>query len=118
MVFKKDINPCLIQEKSLKTKYILGLLASKFISHYYINVSAIALKDDFRQTTLTELRDIRIPKISLEDQEKITAKVDEILISKSVDNNSDTAALEAEIDRLVYELYGLTEEEIGIVEGS
>mgnify|MGYP003132336397 FL=1 len=118
MVFKKDINPFLIQEKSFKTKYILGLLASKFISHYYINVSAIALKDDFRQTTLTELRDIRIPKISLEDQEKITAKVDEILISKSVDNNSDTAALEAEIDRLVYELYGLTEEEIGIVEGS
>lgn len=44
--------------------------------------------------------------------------MDEILISKSVDNNSDTAALEAEIDRLVYELYGLTEEEIGIVEGS
>ncbi len=29
-----------------------------------------------------------------------------------------TTALEAEIDQLVYELYGLTEEEIGIVESS
>jgi len=29
-----------------------------------------------------------------------------------------TSALEAEIDRLVYELYGLTEEEIAIVEES
>jgi hypothetical protein len=29
----------------------------------------------------------------------------------------DTTALEREIDRLVYELYGLTEEEIAIVEG-
>jgi len=29
----------------------------------------------------------------------------------------EIAALDARIDRLVYELYGLTEEEIGIVEG-
>ena len=28
------------------------------------------------------------------------------------------AATDREIDRLVYELYGLTEEEIGIVEGT
>ncbi|NOX84360.1 MAG: hypothetical protein GXO86_00105, partial [Chlorobi bacterium] len=31
---------------------------------------------------------------------------------------TDTTALENEIDRLVYELYGLTEEEIEIVEGA
>jgi len=31
--------------------------------------------------------------------------------------DADTSALEKEIDRLVYELYGLTEEEIQIVEG-
>lgn len=30
---------------------------------------------------------------------------------------ADTSALEREIDRIVYELYGLTEEEITIVEG-
>jgi hypothetical protein len=30
---------------------------------------------------------------------------------------ADTSALEREIDRMVYELYGLTEEEILIVEG-
>jgi len=30
---------------------------------------------------------------------------------------ADTSALEGEIDRMVYELYGLTEEEIAIVEG-
>ena len=29
----------------------------------------------------------------------------------------EIAALDARIDRLVYELYGLSEEEIGIVEG-
>jgi len=33
-------------------------------------------------------------------------------------SSSQTHATDAEIDRLVYELYGLTEEEIEIVEGA
>ena len=41
-----------------------------------------------------------------------------ILIAKKANPQADTAALEAEIDQMVYELYGLTEEEIAIVEGS
>jgi len=44
-------------------------------------------------------------------------EVDRILAAKERDPEADTAALEREIDRLVYELYGLTEEEIAIVEG-
>jgi len=31
--------------------------------------------------------------------------------------SADTSALESEIDRIVYHLYGLTDEEIKIVEG-
>ena len=31
---------------------------------------------------------------------------------------ADTSAMEAKIDQLVYELYDLTEEEIGLIEGS
>ena len=34
-----------------------------------------------------------------------------------MDTGADTTALEREIDRLVYALYGLTEAEIAIVEG-
>jgi hypothetical protein len=41
----------------------------------------------------------------------------QILTAKAADSNADTLALESEIDRLVYALYGLTEEEIAIVEG-
>jgi len=36
--------------------------------------------------------------------------------SKSLDPTADTTALEAEIDQLVYALYGLTAEEIALVE--
>lgn len=118
MVFKKDINPFIIIRDSYNPKYVLSLLASKFISYYYINVSAIALKDDFRQTTLTELREIMIPIINEQKQEKIVEKVNDILREKSKNSSADTSSLEAEIDQLVYRLYDLTADEIGIVEGN
>lgn len=35
---------------------------------------------------------------------------------KRDNQDNDTSALESEIDRLVYNLYGLTEEEIAIIE--
>jgi hypothetical protein len=35
---------------------------------------------------------------------------------KAEAKKADTSALEQEIDRLVYELYGLTDEEIAVVE--
>jgi hypothetical protein len=41
-----------------------------------------------------------------------------ILIAKKANPQADTTALETEIDQMVYELYGLTEEEIQIVEES
>ena len=48
---------------------------------------------------------------------RIESLVFAILEKKKVDPAADVAPLEAEIDGLVYSLYGLTEEEIGIVEG-
>ena len=44
--------------------------------------------------------------------------MDEILTAKAVDAQADTGHLEREIDRLVYELYGLTGEEDTAIERS
>lgn len=41
-----------------------------------------------------------------------------VFIAKRADPAADTAVLEAEVDRLVYDLYGLTEDEIKVVEGT
>jgi hypothetical protein len=117
LVFKKDINPFIITDKSIKTKYLLGILASKFISFYYVNTSSIALKDDFRQTTLSELREILIPNINAKEQMIIIKLVNKMLACKNGTLDTDPSLLESEIDQLVYKLYGLTEEEIVIVEG-
>ena len=48
---------------------------------------------------------------------RIGLLVNTILEAKTNDPHSDTSILETQIDHLVYELHGLTEEEIGIVEG-
>jgi len=43
--------------------------------------------------------------------------VDQILTAKQKDPDTDTSALESQIDQMVYKLYNLTPEEIAIVEG-
>ena len=62
-----------------------------------------------------------IPSITDTNQhiaERIEMQVDKILEAKHINPNADTSILEDEIDKLVYELYNLTEDEIAIVEGS
>ena len=61
---------------------------------------------------------IPIPKISAESQRPFVELVDKILEAKDAGPAADTSELEAEIDQLVYDLYGLTEEEIAAVERS
>jgi len=46
----------------------------------------------------------------------IISLVDQILEAKKHDPKADTISLEKQIDELVYALYGLTDEEIQIVE--
>jgi len=48
---------------------------------------------------------------------EVNDKVNKILTIKKSDPTADITTLEKEIDQLVYALYGLTEEEIRIVEG-
>jgi adenine-specific DNA-methyltransferase len=54
---------------------------------------------------------------NLDSNESISTLVTQILTLKRSDPLADTSALEAEVDGLVYGLYGLTEAEVGIVEG-
>jgi hypothetical protein len=44
--------------------------------------------------------------------------VERILSAKQRDSEADVSELEREIDLIVYKLYGLTPEEIAIVEGA
>jgi adenine-specific DNA-methyltransferase len=75
------------------------------------------LQGNTRELNKVVFEQIPIKQISEESQQPFKEKVNEILELKKADSKADTSELEKEIDRMVYELYGLTEEEIGIVEG-
>jgi len=47
----------------------------------------------------------------------MSSLVEQVLETKQFNPSADTSALESEIDHLVYQLYGLTDGEIKIVEG-
>ena len=64
----------------------------------------------------TYLSKIPIRVIGLKDQENMIKRVDEILYAKANKKEADILKLESEIDLMVYQLYGLTDEEIAIVE--
>lgn len=105
LVFKKDINPFICIDDRFDTFYLLGILTSKFISDLYLKQSSIANKDDFRQTTLTELRNLPIPIVDKSIQETISLIVKDILEKKN--NLIDTTKEEDSLEENVLKLYAV-----------
>jgi len=98
-------------------KYLIGLLNSKIIA-WWIKLSAATMGEGSYGAKIyiekSPISPITPKNQSIADQ--IIAFVDQILAVKKEDPNADTSALEQKIDEMVYELYGLTPEEIAIVE--
>lgn len=57
-----------------------------------------------------------IPLIDINLQKQVAALVDEVIKSKEKSIYSNTGNLEQSIDNLIYQCFGLTEEEIAIIE--
>jgi adenine-specific DNA-methyltransferase len=98
-------------------KILLGILNSKFASYLHLKSSANSQKDSFPKVLLQDLREFPFPKIKDNSQLPFITLVDKILAAKKENPKADTSTWEKEIDELVYALYGLTEEEIKMVEG-
>jgi len=97
-------------------KYILGVLNST-VGRYQCYKEIVVLDNGGFRMWKEPVERLRIAKVTHDQQQPIVALVDRILAAKKKDSDADTSALEAEIDQLVYKLYGLTEEEIAVVEG-
>ena len=98
------------------TMYLLGLLNSRLLSFLYASRISQATKDDFPQVTLKDILALPIPYATSSEQGEITALVEKVLTVKAGDHTADTTGLETAIDAAVYRLYGLTVEEIAVVE--
>jgi len=130
-------NPGIINCISLETQYslfyILGLCASRLIAYLHFSSSPKARKGVFPKILVNDVRNLPIHRIDFSNQkerachdhlEKLVKSMLELnnqIVNKKtefeervIQRQIDTT--DCEIDRLVYELYGLTEEEIKIVD--
>ncbi|REJ48606.1 MAG: class I SAM-dependent DNA methyltransferase [Microcystis wesenbergii TW10] len=97
-------------------KFLLGIMNSSLMNYIYNNKFK-STKTVFSEIQTRSISQLPIPKISQEQQQPIIVLVDQILTAKKSNPKADTSELEKEIDKIVYELYGLSEEEIRIIEG-
>ncbi len=98
-------------------QYIVALLNSKVMDFYYKKRFTLKKEEAFPEIQTYLYEQLPIATANQVLQQTIIALVDCILASKKANPLADTSVEEREIDRLVYDLYGLTEDEIKIVEG-
>ena len=98
--------------EKIDLKYLLGILNSKYASVLLSN-----LRGGDYHIYPEHLRNLPIPIVK-DKQEELITLVEKILNSKKQNPKSDTTEIENEIDKLVYELYGLTDEEIDVIENT
>lgn len=96
--------------------FVLGLLNSRLLQFFYCAITAPMAGGFFAYKTQF-LKSIPIRNDDNLAMRSIVAIVQKILAAKKRDSGADTTAWERQIDCYVYELYGLTQEEIRTVEG-
>jgi hypothetical protein len=95
---------------------VLAILNSKLATFYHFNHSPKATKGAFPKILVQDLKEFPLPSITSEEKLSITDLVKKILDSKKNNPQIDTSDLENQIDFLVYKLYGLTYDEVLIVD--
>ena len=98
------------------TQYLLGCINSKAADFYYKKKFSTKKTDAFPEIQTYLYEQLPIPSVSKEQQKLVVKLVDCILRSKKVVPETDTSLLEQQIDLLVYHLYGLTYDEVLIVD--
>ena len=115
-----SINTNCIHSIKVNNKLLLGWLHSKVFNFIYdVFFDGLRMAGGYLPFSAPYLSCMYYPQnIDSAISEGVISLVDHILSLKKENPYADTSALEAEIDQLVYQLYGLTDEEIAIIENS
>jgi len=129
-ITNKNLYSVRLRDAPLNVLAVLGVLNSRLISYLYINQVTQATKDDFPQVTIKDVGSLPIPDLRKDKarHDKLVALVEKMLdLQKRKAGAGGVAEQErllrliddtdAQIDALVYALYGLTADEIAVVEG-
>lgn len=104
-----------IKTAKVNQKYLTGLLNSRLVAFWLKHRGK--MQGTNYQVDKQPLLGLPLIVPPPHQQTDIGALVDEILTAKRIDLSADTSEFEEEIDWQVFKLYGLTDEEIAVVEG-
>ena len=127
-VMLNDRNSMNIIYIKFNPKFLLGLLNSRLMSFWFEHKFGKLSRGIFPQFKINELASFPIPCSTEEQQSKLITLVDQMLETQSrlqqAFSDEDkklleqrAAIIDKQIDNMVYKLYGLTEDEVKIVEG-
>jgi very-short-patch-repair endonuclease len=106
------------EETKESYEYLLAIANSKLL-WWFLKTTGDTLQGDARRFKTNYLNPFPLPNEVDESFENvISEKVRLVMEHKKQNSKYNTTHLENEIDQLVYQLYGLTEEEIAIVENA
>ena len=138
--FDKYYNLCdiynllLKDDTNINLKYLLSIINSKLMS-YYLDIEFKSAKKIFPKIPIANLEKLPIKNLNLDDKQdkeiydKLVNLVDNIIdLNKKLSSeknpntiemlNTRIQAVDAAIDKIVYSLYGLNDDEIRIIEGN
>jgi len=98
--------------------YWLGAFLNSKLFRYCFRDNFAELLGGTRELRKVFFEPIPVLQLTDEQEKPFAVLISKILELKTQEKPVDTTKLESQIDQLVYELYGLTEEEIKIVEGN
>ncbi len=94
-------------------KALLAVLNSK-VSHFYLNRIAYSRNGGYQEYKPIFVEQIPVPELTDDSKQKLSRLIDQIYADAP--DNEDIQSLEQEIDRIVYRLYHLTDDEIAALE--
>ena len=105
-----SVNYLVFKNNAVNTKYILALLNSSTLNFVFSKSSTNSNVNGY------EIDNLPIVLADKQHQTRLASLVDQILTAKNANPDRDVSELENEIDQIVYSSYGLTDDEIKIVE--
>jgi len=117
MLASKSTNVVIEKETRYKLKFLLSLLNSNLMQFFILESNKSSSMGGGINISPNMIKELPIHLVNLEQQKPFISLVDKILEAKKANPQADTKELEKQIDEMVYELYGLSEEEIEVIEG-
>jgi len=134
-ITNKSMQSLLLTDESYNILYPLGIINSKLLSWYFLAIHSVGRRDDFPKIVLKQTRELPFRTIDFNDPAEKAQHYRMVeLVQQMLDLNKQLAeareprtktvlqrqieTTDRQIDRLVYKLYGLTTEEIAIVDES